>query len=152
MLKDAIPVLAGEIFDASYMCRESLISFLKTQIKAAKEQNVLFSLHMKATMMKVSDPIIFGIAVEVYFAELFEKHGPALDKAGANVRNGFGNLINAIQELPESDRQTIEKDIQSIYASQPDLAMVNSDKGITCLLYTSPSPRDRTRSRMPSSA
>ena len=133
VLKDAIPVLAGEIFDASYMCRESLISFLKTQIKAAKEQNVLFSLHMKATMMKVSDPIIFGIAVEVYFAELFEKHGPALDKAGANVRNGFGNLINAIQELPESDRQTIEKDIQSIYASQPDLAMVNSDKGITNL-------------------
>ena len=207
VLKDAIPVLAGEIFDASYMCRESLISFLKTQIKAAKEQNVLFSLHMKATMMKVSDPIIFGIAVEVYFAELFEKHGPALDKAGANVRNGFGNLINAIQELPESDRQTIEKDIQSIYASQPDLAMVNSDKGITnlhvpsdiiidasmpamirssgkmwnhegtqqdtlavipdssyadlytrtiqfhnCLLYTSPSPRDKRQSRMPSSA
>lgn len=133
VLKESIPVLASEIFDASYMSRKTLISFLATQIKSAKEQDVLFSLHMKATMMKVSDPIIFGTAVEVYFAELFEKHGNALLQAGVNVRNGFGNLINAIQELPDSERQAIEKDIQSIYASQPDLAMVNSDKGITNL-------------------
>ncbi len=133
VLKESIPVLAGEIVDATFMSKKALVSFLNTQIKSAKEQQVLFSLHMKATMMKVSDPIIFGTAVEVFFAELFEKHGASLDEAGANVRNGFGNLINSLDALPESKRQEIEKDIQAVYDSQPDLAMVNSDKGITNL-------------------
>ena len=133
VLKESIPVLAGEIVDATFMSKKALVSFLNTQIKSAKDQQVLFSLHMKATMMKVSDPIIFGTAVEVFFAELFEKHGASLDEAGANVRNGFGNLINSLDTLPESKRQEIEKDIQAVYDSQPDLAMVNSDKGITNL-------------------
>ena len=132
-LKDSIPVLAGEIVDATFMSKKALTDFLLAQIKAAKDSGVLFSLHMKATMMKVSDPIIFGVAVEVFFDELFKKHAAALDKAGANVRNGFGNLVNSLEELPESTRKEIEADIQSIYKSQPDLAMVDSDKGITNL-------------------
>ena len=132
-LKDAIPVLDGEIIDATYMSRKALISFLDAQVKKAKQQDVLFSLHMKATMMKVSDPIIFGAGVEVYFADLFKKHGSTLAKAGADVRNGFGNLLSSLESLPAGERAEIEKDIAAIYAAQPDLAMVNSDKGITNL-------------------
>lgn len=133
VLKDSIPVLPGEIVDATFLSKKALISFLKSQINAAKEQDVLFSLHMKATMMKVSDPIIFGTAVEVFFEELFNKHAASLSEAGANVRNGFGNLVSSLEKLPESKRQEIEKDIQAIYQSRPDLAMVNSDQGITNL-------------------
>jgi len=132
-LKDSIPVLAGEIIDATYMSRKALVSFLEAQVKTAKQQDVLFSLHMKATMMKVSDPIIFGAGVEVFFADLFKKHGETLDSAGADVRNGFGNLLNSLESLPADKRAEIEKDIEAIYASQPDLAMVNSDNGITNL-------------------
>jgi len=133
VLKESIPVLTGEIIDGTFISNKALVSFLNTRIKAAKQQNVLFSLHMKATMMKVSDPIIFGTAVEVFFAELFEKHGAALKEAGGNVRNGFGNLIASLENLPDAKRKEIEKDIQSIYESQPDLAMVDSDQGITNL-------------------
>ncbi len=133
VLKESIPVLANEIVDASFMSKKALVGFLGTQIKAAKEQDVLFSLHLKATMMKISDPIIFGTGVDVFFEELFNKHGDVLKEAGANVRNGLGNLINSLDQLPNSKKQEIEKDIQAIYESQPDLAMVNSDQGITNL-------------------
>ena len=133
VLKDAIPVLKDEIVDATFMSKRALLKFFNEQISLAKEQDLLFSLHMKATMMKVSDPIIFGHAVEVFFADLFEQHGPALEEAGVNVRNGFGNLVNSIESLPEKKKTEIEKSIRAIYDARPDLAMVNSDQGITNL-------------------
>lgn len=132
-LKKDMPVQAGEIIDGTVMQKKELISFLEAQVKDAKEKNVLFSLHMKATMMKVSDPIIFGHAVRVYFAELFEKHGETFEKLGVDVNNGFGDLINELEKLPENERKEILSDIQHIYETNPDLAMVNSDKGITNL-------------------
>ncbi|MEM7258012.1 MAG: NADP-dependent isocitrate dehydrogenase, partial [Pseudomonadota bacterium] len=104
-----------------------------TQIAEAKAQDVLFSLHMKATMMKVSDPIIFGHAVKQFFITLFETYGSDLESVGVNVNNGFGNLLNAIKELPDDKRSAIESDIEAIFAAQPGLAMVNSDHGITNL-------------------
>lgn len=133
VLKDALAVLDGEIVDASFMSKKALCAFLTEQIADAKTQGVLFSLHMKATMMKVSDPIIFGHAVRAFFSGVFEKHAAVLDEAGVNVNNGFGNLLAAIQTLPEDKRKEIEADIASAYASGPDIAMVNSDKGITNL-------------------
>lgn len=99
----------------------------------AKDKEVLFSIHLKATMMKVSDPIIFGEAVRVYFKDLFVKYGPLFNEIGVNVNNGFAQLLSKIQQLPEAKRQEIEADIQKIYAKNPPLAMVNSDKGITNL-------------------
>lgn len=133
ILCDSVPVLAGEIVDSTFMSREALVEFLDHQIADAKDRDVLFSLHMKATMMKVSDPIIFGHAVKRFFKALFEKHGDELASVGVNVNNGIGNLLNAIQALPESKRLEIESDIDAIYESQPGLAMVNSDQGITNL-------------------
>ncbi len=133
VLKDAIPVLDGEIVDATFMSAAALKTFLANEIADAKEQGVLFSLHMKATMMKVSDPIIFGHAVRVFFGELFDKHGDVFDAIGVNVNNGFGNLLANLDELSPEKRAEIEADIEAIYASQPDVAMVNSDKGITNL-------------------
>jgi isocitrate dehydrogenase len=131
-LKD-VPVLEGEIIDATLMQKKELVAFLEKQVKDAKEKNVLFSLHMKATMMKVSDPIIFGLAVKVYFSELFKKYGETFEKIGVDVKNGFGDLINDLAKLPEAERNEILADIDKIYKSNPDLAMVNSDKGITNL-------------------
>ena len=133
VLKDQLSIQAGEIIDATVMNRKALLSFLKEQIADAKDQGVLFSLHMKATMMKVSDPIIFGHAVRVYFADVFEKHGDTLEDIGVDVNNGFGNLISKLQELPEAKRTEIEKDIEAAFSNGPDIAMVNSDKGITNL-------------------
>jgi len=133
LLKKNLPLLAGEIIDATVMSKKSLLKFLKEQIADAKSKDVLFSLHMKATMMKVSDPIIFGHAVTVFFATLFEKHGAILDEIGVDVNNGFGSLINKLQELPEAKRKEIEADIKTCFNQQPDLAMVNSDQGITNL-------------------
>ena len=133
ILKEKMPLLAGEIIDATIMSKKALLKFLKEQIKDAKEKGVLFSLHMKATMMKVSDPIIFGHAVSVFFASVFEKHQSVLDELGVDVNNGFGNLVNKIQELPEAKRKEIENDIESAFQNGPDIAMVNSDKGITNL-------------------
>ncbi len=133
VLKDSVPVLAGEIVDATFMSHRALQAFLMREIADAKAQGVLFSLHLKATMMKVSDPIIFGHAVKAFFADVFEKHGDVLNKAGVNVNNGFGNLLNRIAELPDAQRQAIEADIEATYAAQPALAMVNSDNGITNL-------------------
>ncbi len=133
ILKEKVVLLEGEIIDASVMSKKALLSFLDTQIKDAKAQNILFSLHMKATMMKVSDPIIFGHAVRVFFKDLFERHAETFQKIGVDVNNGFGNLLSNLKELPADKRSEIEADIQEIYKSNPDVAMVNSDKGITNL-------------------
>ena len=133
VLKPAFPLLAGEIIDATVMSKKALLSFLEREIADANEQGVLFSLHMKATMMKVSDPIIFGHAVRVFFKDLFEKYQSDFDAIGVDVNNGFGNLISKISELPETKRKAIEADIEATFSNRPDLAMVNSDKGITNL-------------------
>ncbi|MFT6602301.1 MAG: isocitrate dehydrogenase [Dokdonia donghaensis] len=133
VLKAETPVLAEEIIDASLMEKQALINFLETQVTDAKEKDLLFSLHMKATMMKVSDPKIFGHAVKVFFAPVFEKYGATLDKIGVDVNNGFGDLLAKIEELPASEREEIKAAIQACYDARPDLAMVNSDKGITNL-------------------
>jgi isocitrate dehydrogenase len=133
VLKEAIPVLAGEVIDVTAMRKRALIDFLKKQIDDARAQGVLFSVHLKATMMKVSDPIIFGHAVKVYFEDVFAKHGAVLYETGVNVNNGLGNLIDGIQALPEDKRAAIEADIEAAYERGPGLAMVNSDRGITNL-------------------
>jgi isocitrate dehydrogenase len=133
VLKDSFPLLKGEIIDATKMSKVALLDFFEKEVADAKAQGILFSLHMKATMMKVSDPIIFGHAVKVFFKDLFTKHGATLDKLGVNVNSGLGNLLEKIQELPEAERKAIETDIETIYANGPALAMVNSDKGITNL-------------------
>ena len=133
ILKDNLEVLDGEIIDATVMSKSALISFLNDQIVDAKEKDVLFSLHMKATMMKVSDPIIFGHAVRTFFKDLFEKHNNTFNKIGVNVNSGLGDLLNALSELPESKRKEIEADLSEGYKNGPSLAMVNSDKGITNL-------------------
>jgi len=133
VLKEAVPVLAGEVIDATFMSVNALRTFLADEIADAKQKGVLFSLHMKATMMKVSDPIIFGHAVKVFFADVFDKHGEALVAAGANVNNGFGSLLGALENLDADVRAEIEAGIAATYATNPDLAMVNSDLGITNL-------------------
>ncbi|MFC5044631.1 NADP-dependent isocitrate dehydrogenase [Aquimarina hainanensis] len=133
VLKEKTPVLEGEIIDASVMNKKALTAFLQEQIADAKANNVLFSLHMKATMMKVSDPIIFGHAVTTFFHDVFEKHADILDELGVEVNNGFGDLVNKIQHLPTEKRQEIEADIAAAYKNGPKLAMVDSDKGITNL-------------------
>ena len=133
VLKEKLSLLSGEIIDATVLSKNALLNFLEEQISDAKEKNVLFSLHMKATMMKVSDPIIFGHAVKVYFADIFDKYGETLDQLGVDVNNGFGNLLSKIQELPEAKRNEIEADIKIVFQNSPDLAMVNSDKGISNL-------------------
>ncbi len=132
-LKAPAPLLAGEIIDATVLSKKALVAFLEEQVADAKEQGVLFSLHMKATMMKVSDPIIFGHAVKVFYKDLFAKHEATFAKLDVNANNGFGNVIEKIAELPADKKAEIEADIQAIYDANPDLAMVNSDKGITNL-------------------
>ena len=133
VLKETVNLLEGEIIDATVMSRKALLNFLETEINDAKEQGVLLSLHMKATMMKVSDPIIFGHAVRVFFKELFDKHQQTFDKIGVDVNNGFGNLLRNLEELSEEKRAEILSDIADIYKKRPAVAMVNSDKGITNL-------------------
>jgi len=133
VLKDALDLQAGEVLDATSMHCQALLAFLKAQIDEARQEGVLFSLHMKATMMKVSDPIIFGHAVEAYFAPLFEKYGETFDRLGVDVTNGFGDLLSRIADLPEDERTAIEADIDAMYAEGPGLAMVDSDRGITNL-------------------
>ena len=132
-LKQSTPLQAGEIIDASVMSKNGLCDFLASQVKDATEQDVLFSLHLKATMMKVSDPIIFGHAVSVFYKTVFEKHAATFDSLGVDVNNGLGDVYAKIATLPESQRAEIEADIQSVYEDGPDLAMVNSDRGITNL-------------------
>jgi len=127
------PVIAGEVVDATFMSKRALVSFLKEQVSDAKEKGLLFSLHMKATMMKVSDPVIFGHAVRVYFADAFAKHGILFDEVGANPNNGVGNVIAALDEAPDEARKAALADLHAAYETGPDLAMVNSDLGITNL-------------------
>ncbi|MBX2851176.1 MAG: NADP-dependent isocitrate dehydrogenase [Phycisphaeraceae bacterium] len=133
ILKEALPLLEGEVLDASCMSASKLEAFLAEQIEDAKAQGVLFSLHMKATMMKVSDPIIFGHCVKVFFKQLFEKHAQALNNAGVNSNNGFGDVFAKLPKLDAELRAEIEREIESIYDAQPALAMVDSDNGITNL-------------------
>ena len=133
ILKENLALQAGEIIDAAVMQKNALLRFLEAQVLDAKDKDVLFSLHMKATMMKVSDPIIFGHAVRVFFKDLFEKHAETFDEIGVDVNNGFGNLLANLAEVSEEKRNEILKDIDACYKNNPDLAMVNSDKGITNL-------------------
>ncbi len=132
-LKGEAPLKAGEIIDATYMSRKKLVSFLEAQIADAKSKGVLFSLHMKATMMKVSDPIIFGHAVKAFFKPVFENHAATLAEIGVDVKNGFGDLVAKIESLPSDKKADIEADIQACFNNGPAIAMVNSDKGITNL-------------------
>lgn len=133
VLKEKTSLLAGEIIDATVMNKKALVNFLDEQIKDAKAKNVLFSIHMKATMMKISDPIIFGYAVSSFFKEVFEKNSTLIKELGVNVNNGFGDLISKIQSLPENQKLAIEADIKSCLENGPAIAMVDSDKGITNL-------------------
>ena len=133
ILKDSIALLEKEIIDATTMSKKALLSFLENEVADAKENGTLFSLHMKATMMKVSDPIIFGHAVRVFFKDVFVKHGDTLASIGVDVNNGFGNLLSNLSELPEAKRKEIESDIATVFKNNPDLAMVNSEAGITNL-------------------
>ena len=133
ILKDNLGLLKGEIIDGTVLSKKALLTFLEAQIKDAKDKGVLFSLHMKATMMKVSDPIIFGHAVRVFFKDVFAKHSATFEKIGVDVNNGFGNLLSNLNELPESERNAILADIDAAYKANPALAMVDSDKGITNL-------------------
>ena len=133
ILKDNLSLLAKEVIDASVMSKKALLTFLEEQVKDANDKGVLFSLHMKATMMKVSDPIIFGHAVRVFFKDLFAKHGDTFKQIGVDVNNGFGNLLSNLEELSADKKAEILADIEAIYTNNPDVAMVNSDKGITNL-------------------
>ena len=132
-LKEKVSLLDGEVIDGSVMNKKALLAFLAEQIADTKEKGLLFSLHMKATMMKVSDPIIFGHAVRVFFKDLFAKHNATFEEIGVDVNNGFGNLVSNLEELSADKKTEILADIETIYANNPDVAMVNSDKGITNL-------------------
>ncbi|PIF01482.1 MAG: isocitrate dehydrogenase (NADP(+)) [Maribacter sp.] len=131
VLKENIPLLKGEIIDATIMSKKALLDFLTEQIEDANKKGVLFSIHMKATMMKVSDPIIFGHAIKVFFKDVFAKHGPTFESIGVNANDGLGNLFDKVNELPTDKRNEIENDIRNAMDQGPDLVMVNSDKGIT---------------------
>jgi isocitrate dehydrogenase len=133
VLLPKLALKAGEIMDATKMSKKALVAFFEQQIAKAKADGVLFSLHMKATMMKVSDPIIFGHAVEVFFKDLIAKHAATLKELGVDFRNGFGDLVAKLDKLPADKKAEIEADIQAAYAAGPGLSMVNSDKGITNL-------------------
>ena len=132
-LKSEINLQANEIIDATFMSKQSLLKFIRQEIKEAKENNVLFSLHMKATMMKVSDPIIFGYVVDVYFSEIISKYADQLHEFGVDFRNGFGDLIDKIQTFPKELQNNILSDISAVLQSNAELAMVDSDNGITNL-------------------
>jgi isocitrate dehydrogenase len=133
VLKESTKVQAGEIIDAAVLSKKALRSFLEQQVADAKAQGVLFSAHLKATMMKVSDPIIFGHVVSVYYAPVLNKHAAALAEVGFNQNNGIGDLYARLDKLPAATRAEIEADLKALYAERPALAMVNSDKGITSL-------------------
>jgi isocitrate dehydrogenase len=133
ILKEKLNLLDGEIIDATLMSKKALLDFLEEQVEDALDKNVLFSLHMKATMMKVSDPIIFGHVVRVYFKDLFTKHGKTFKKIGVDVNNGFGNLLSKLSELPKNKRDEIREDIRFALDHSAELAMVNSERGITNL-------------------
>ena len=131
VLKAKTPLMAGEIIDAAVMSRKALRAFFAEQIEDAKKQGVLFSLHVKATMMKIADPIVFGHVVSEFFADVIAKHAATLKRLGVNLNNGFGDLLTKIETLPDAEKKAIKDDIAAEYAKRPSLAMVNSDKGIT---------------------
>ena len=133
LLKGATPLFVGDVVDASVMSARALRSFYEAQVKEAKAQNILFSLHLKATMMKVSDPVIFGHAVSVYLKDVFEKHAVVFAELGVNPNNGIGDLIAKVNTLPAEQRKSIEADLEACLNEQPDLFMVNSDHGLTNL-------------------
>jgi len=133
VLKEKIALQAGEVLDATFMSVKALRKFLEEQIEDAKAKGVLWSLHMKATMMKISDPKIFGHAVTVFYKDVFEKHGETFKKLGVDPDNGLGDVYAKIKSLPDDQRTAIEADIQAVYQKRPPMAMVNSDKGITNL-------------------
>jgi isocitrate dehydrogenase len=133
VLKPKLALQAGEVIDATYMSRRALREFLEAQMEDAKKQGVLFSIHLKATMMKISDPKIFGHAVSVFFKDVFDKHAAVFQKLGVDPDNGLGDLYAKIKTLPDDQRKAIEADIQEVYKKRPAMAMVNSDKGITNL-------------------
>ncbi len=133
VLKEKTALLAGEVIDSSVMNVKSLRAFYAEQIEAAKKEGLLLSLHLKATMMKISDPVMFGHAVTVFYKDVFEKHAAVIKELGVNVANGLGELYSKIQSLPAAKKAEIEADIQAVYATRPSLAMVDSDKGITNL-------------------
>ncbi|MDF3027757.1 MAG: isocitrate dehydrogenase, NADP-dependent [Fluviicola sp.] len=133
ILKDKTALKAGEIIDASVMNQQALRKYIAKEIEEAKEKNLLLSLHLKATMMKVSDPIIFGNVVSVYFKDVFEKHADEFAKLGINPNNGLGDLYDKIESLPADKKAAVQADIDAVYAKNPGIAMVNSEKGITNL-------------------
>ncbi|MDE0595500.1 MAG: NADP-dependent isocitrate dehydrogenase [Roseibacillus sp.] len=133
ILREAAPLLAGEVIDGTFLSKKALLAFLDQQLSRAKKEGILFSLHMKATMMKVSDPIIFGHCVRVFFRDLLAKHGPVLEELGVDFNNGFGDLLSKIESLDLDKKAALEADIQTCYEHGPALAMVNSDRGITNL-------------------
>ena len=133
VLKAKTPLQTGEIIDAAVMNRKALRAFFAAQIDAARKDDVLFSLHVKTTMMKISDPIIFGHCLSVFFADVFEKHGATLTRLGVDPDNGMGDMLARIEKLPEAERAAIKADIEATYAKRPGLAMVNSERGITNL-------------------
>ena len=133
VLREAVPVQEAEVIDATVMSASKLGDFFEAAMQDAKAQGVLLSLHMKATMMKISDPIIFGHAVNVYYRDVFEKHAATFEQLGVDTRNGLGDVYAKIAGLPDDQRAAIEADLQAVYAVRPELAMVNSDKGITNL-------------------
>ena len=135
LLKDNLPLQEGEIIDATVMSKKALLAFYKKQFARAKELGVLLSLHLKATMMKVSDPILFGYAVETFFEPLLSKYADTFKRLGVNTRNGFSDVLDRISSLPDAERAAIEKDIEKVFAEAPAVAMVNSDKGITNLHF-----------------
>ncbi len=133
VLKESIPLEAGEVVDATFMSKNALTKFLGEQVEDAKQQGILFSLHMKATMMKVSDPVIFGHCVKVFYKDVIDKHADVIAELSVDFNNGLGDLYAKIESLPADKKAEIEADIQALYADRPALAMVNSDKGITNL-------------------
>ena len=133
VLKAKTPLQAGEIIDAAVMSRKALRAFFAEQIEKARQEGVLFSLHVKATMMKISDPIIFGHVVSVFFEDVLKKHADTFKKLNVNLNNGLGDLLAKIETLPDAEKKAIKDDIAAQYGKRPELAMVNSDKGITCL-------------------
>lgn len=135
VLKEGLALQEGEIIDATVMSKKALLTFYKEQFARAKSMGVLLSLHLKATMMKVSDPILFGYAVETFFESLFSKYADTFKRLGVNVRNGFSDVLERISTLPEAEKAAIEKDIEKVFTEAPAVAMVNSDKGITNLHF-----------------
>ncbi len=133
VLKESLPLLTGEIIDSSLLSKSALIEFYQQAIADAKEEDVLLSLHLKATMMKVSDPVIFGYAVKVFYSEVFEKHAEIFEQLGVDANNGIGDVYSKISRLPSEKQAEIEADLAAVFTNRPELAMVDSDKGITNL-------------------